>query len=285
MNKATTLSAALIAAAMSVAAGGDVIEYENAADEWLAATSCDFPEVGTFAWEEFYFPFEGPTPCVLAPGEIVAVVNLYGTITVTAYDEFEEEVCAIQRVGCEESQTDAFLTHHTVYDFSLPIKGFYTYYGSMIDDSTVTAHLYAGEQLVESLVSPVVGSEYMGVGHGFTSAVPIDRIVFDSIHASDSVVALGWYCGQPGGQPMLGTSTIDGIPFEVPHDFGVVWADCTPCSLADFDQDGVVDVSDFLILLGFWGPCPPQCLGDIDGDGTVGILDFLLLLGYWGPCP
>ncbi|MHC4218974.1 MAG: hypothetical protein ACYSU7_11025 [Planctomycetota bacterium] len=56
-----------------------------------------------------------------------------------------------------------------------------------------------------------------------------------------------------------------------------------PCQ-ADIDGDGIVDVSDFLVLLGQWGPCPPVCIADIDNDGTVGVLDFLLLLGNWGPC-
>jgi subtilisin family serine protease len=54
--------------------------------------------------------------------------------------------------------------------------------------------------------------------------------------------------------------------------------------LADLDDDGVVGVSDFLLLLAAWGPCPgdPGCPGDIDRDGVVGVSDFLLLLVYWG---
>ncbi|MHC4521082.1 MAG: FG-GAP repeat protein [Planctomycetota bacterium] len=58
-----------------------------------------------------------------------------------------------------------------------------------------------------------------------------------------------------------------------------------PQCAADIDQNGVVNVSDFLILLGQWGPCPPVCIADIDGNGVVNVLDFLLLLAYWGPCP
>jgi hypothetical protein len=61
--------------------------------------------------------------------------------------------------------------------------------------------------------------------------------------------------------------------------------DCEPCVFADIDQNGIVNVSDFLILLGQWGPCPPVCIADIDGNGVVNVLDFLLLLAYWGPCP
>ena len=55
--------------------------------------------------------------------------------------------------------------------------------------------------------------------------------------------------------------------------------------LGDLDDDGLVGITDFLILLGEWGPCdfpcPPQCAADLDGDCIVGIKDFLLLLGNW----
>jgi len=54
--------------------------------------------------------------------------------------------------------------------------------------------------------------------------------------------------------------------------------------LADLDGNGVVDITDFLWLLGYWGPCPsgPGCIGDIDRDGNVGVSDFLIMLAVWG---
>jgi len=57
---------------------------------------------------------------------------------------------------------------------------------------------------------------------------------------------------------------------------------------ADIDGDGVVGVTDFLVLLAEWGPCPDPpapCPSDLDGDGEVGVTDFLVLLAQWGPCP
>ena len=55
----------------------------------------------------------------------------------------------------------------------------------------------------------------------------------------------------------------------------------------DLDEDGIVGISDFLLLLSLWGdcpdPCPPACVGDIDEDCTVGITDMLLLLANWTP--
>jgi hypothetical protein len=51
---------------------------------------------------------------------------------------------------------------------------------------------------------------------------------------------------------------------------------------ADVNGDDVVDVADFLQLLGVWGQSGvPE---DINDDGTVDVLDFLELVGSWGPC-
>ncbi len=52
---------------------------------------------------------------------------------------------------------------------------------------------------------------------------------------------------------------------------------------ADFNNNGGVEIDDFLTLLAAWGPCA-GCAQDLDGDGNVGILDFLILLASWGPC-
>ncbi len=53
----------------------------------------------------------------------------------------------------------------------------------------------------------------------------------------------------------------------------------------DLDGDGLVGITDFLLLLAAWGPCPepcpPSCAADLDGDCTVGITDFLALLANW----
>ena len=55
----------------------------------------------------------------------------------------------------------------------------------------------------------------------------------------------------------------------------------------DLDEDGIVGILDFLLLLSLWGdcpdPCPPSCVGDLDEDCNVGITDFLILLANWSP--
>ncbi len=54
-----------------------------------------------------------------------------------------------------------------------------------------------------------------------------------------------------------------------------------PSNPADLNGDGVVDVSDLLILLGSWGACP-GCDADLNSDGVVDVSDLLILLGSWG---
>jgi subtilisin family serine protease len=85
------------------------------------------------------------------------------------------------------------------------------------------------------------------------------------------------------------TSTDIGDPgFDNETGFGRIDAHAalveTQALLADLDGNGVVDVSDFLWLLGIWGHCPsgPGCVGDIDRDGKVGVTDFLIMLAVWG---
>jgi hypothetical protein len=51
-------------------------------------------------------------------------------------------------------------------------------------------------------------------------------------------------------------------------------------AVGDLNFDGVVNILDFLILLGHWGE--PGGPADLNGDGVVNILDFLLMLGNWG---
>ena len=53
----------------------------------------------------------------------------------------------------------------------------------------------------------------------------------------------------------------------------------------DLDGDGLVGISDLLILLGGWGPCPgscpPACIGDLNGDCAIDVIDLLTLLANW----
>jgi len=53
----------------------------------------------------------------------------------------------------------------------------------------------------------------------------------------------------------------------------------------DANGDGVVNVTDFLLVLANWGAGPFEPPGaDTNGDGVVNVTDFLLVLAGWGPC-
>jgi hypothetical protein len=55
-----------------------------------------------------------------------------------------------------------------------------------------------------------------------------------------------------------------------------------PCDCAD-GGDRVVNVVDFLALIGEWGGSGACDCAD-GGDGVVNVVDFLALIGVWGPC-
>jgi enediyne biosynthesis protein E4 len=52
---------------------------------------------------------------------------------------------------------------------------------------------------------------------------------------------------------------------------------------ADFNNNGEVEINDFLILFAYWGASGPEA--DLTGDNTVDIQDLLVLIISFGPCP
>ena len=52
---------------------------------------------------------------------------------------------------------------------------------------------------------------------------------------------------------------------------------------SDFNEDGVVDVNDLLLLIAAWGSCD-ACPEDLNGDGVVDVSDLLMLIAAWGAC-
>ena len=59
-------------------------------------------------------------------------------------------------------------------------------------------------------------------------------------------------------------------------------ADVQPQLLGDVDMNGVIDVSDLLILISTWGPLPVGGpLADFNGDWTVDVSDLLVVIGNW----
>ena len=68
------------------------------------------------------------------------------------------------------------------------------------------------------------------------------------------------------------------------HNMAAAGVDCPDAVPGDLDGDGVIGVSDLLILLASWGPCADcdDCVADLDGDCSVGVSDLLILLNNWG---
>jgi hypothetical protein len=58
----------------------------------------------------------------------------------------------------------------------------------------------------------------------------------------------------------------------------------TTYAAADLNQDGFVNVTDLLDMLGVWGICPPPdiCPADLNCDGRIDTVDLLALLSQWG---
>ena len=51
---------------------------------------------------------------------------------------------------------------------------------------------------------------------------------------------------------------------------------------ADFNNNGIVDVADILVLIADWGSTDPA--HDLDSDGIVNVADLLIMIAAWGPC-
>jgi len=49
----------------------------------------------------------------------------------------------------------------------------------------------------------------------------------------------------------------------------------------DVNGDGVINVSDILLIIGDWGPCS-GCPADVNQDGNVNVSDLLLAIANWG---
>ena len=89
-------------------------------------------------------------------------------------------------------------------------------------------------------------------------------IALDSTH---NVIVVGTTRADPSG-------LIDFLALKFPGQ--------VPSVPGDLDGDGIVGITDLLMLLSNWGQCKGDCPADLDGDGTVGIFDLLTLLTNWG---
>jgi hypothetical protein len=105
----------------------------------------------------------------------------------------------------------------------------------------------------------------------FEPILPEDRTFTDVLAGADAIVFTtfqpGFFFSSADYQMRLDNITIETTGGEtIP---------------GDVDGDGVVDISDLLLLLGAWGECTGECPADFDGNGAVDTDDLLVLLANW----
>mgnify|MGYP002528666899 CR=1 FL=1 len=87
--------------------------------------------------------------------------------------------------------------------------------------------------------------------------------------------------------PTLTDTTVCGnTPEQIDGDWtdngGNIVADVCPIDCPDINGDGIVNVSDLLIVIGYWGTIDSPA--DVNEDGIVDVSDLLIVIGNWGPC-
>jgi hypothetical protein len=94
-------------------------------------------------------------------------------------------------------------------------------------------------------------------------------------------------CCLPGNLCLLASPTACANAGGTYRGDGVPCSTNSRCCAADVNNDGSINVTDLLAVIGAWGPCSPaapSCTGDINSDGAVNVTDLLAVIGTWGPC-
>jgi len=65
-------------------------------------------------------------------------------------------------------------------------------------------------------------------------------------------------------QPLVSTSPLSTVAQQV-----------------DANNDGKIDILDFVTLMANWGKTGPNIVGDFNNDGKIDVLDFVMLMAYW----
>jgi len=170
----------------------------------------------------------------------------------------------------------------TIHTFSNPTNpdwyeqvgwaGPYKLYYAEVDVGLLHIQLPKGAESVHAMLVPdLPGAATTALGklalsHGLGGAIGMEHDWFVSVQ--------------------IGPDTLENLGAPQPWSAYRITATApkSPCISADLNCDGVVNVSDLLILLGAWGACtePDACPADLNDDGVVNVSDLLILLSNWG---
>lgn len=154
---------------------------------------------------------------------------------------------------------------------------------------SLTIFIPQGEQVIELMFSVPEGQQY-----GLRSVGSNPQLWRDGPPAN-----LG-YPYAIGDLATITSSSIEGVNAQAFYYFFYDWQVSTPATLCtssrtevvievnipdvclgDFDNDGVIGISDLLVFLSEYG-CTSNCTADLDGDGIVGTSDLLIFLSLYG---
>ncbi len=143
------------------------------------------------------------------------------------------------------------------------------------DDNTDSALLFDNLAHAVSDITPNDGYVLINFSHAVN--------VGDTFTVKAGIYSLG---ANLGFNPALADFSFNGQAFLADSN-GNRLSNVVPAPVpGDVDGDGIVGVTDLLMLLAAWGPCPdpcpPSCAADVDDDCSVGVTDLLVLLANWG---
>jgi len=211
-----------------------VAENERRAHEWKDAVPGRW-EAYTF---DQFWPSPSPTSftgCTISgQPDLTAPRTLQlngGQVTVSALDKDENPICPINDRTSLARASDLTLPPEgkAIMQFDPPIGAFYVLYGSLEEARNARMDLYAGDELVDVVISPAspaAAESVLAIGHGFVSPRLIDRIEFTATEMGGNVL-VGALRGVASSADSLGqvclTAYSANCSSPIDYDFAVVF--------------------------------------------------------------
>ncbi len=176
-------------------------EYLSDAAGWKAR----FAGEAGYAFDSFYpgisgfGALSGPSVVLNLGGVDLTITDTTGTGAI--WDN--------SSIGGDLSDAAIHASGRSVWEFSQPIYGLYTYYASLAGGNLVSMTLYSGASELATYSRDNGGFATQASGHGFTSTVGVTRVDFE-IEGTDNRVLIGAATGLGPGEDSLGTINIPG---------------------------------------------------------------------------